>query len=412
MHKASARFRKNGFTILELLIAATVFLIIASTAFSLFNQHLILATRQENLSGVNIGIRNAMAQLEMDLAAGGQNLLGTVQVGAPVFGIGVNIQNNVPSGPNAAPTCQMNSNWSYPVPSACYDGLTIYTLKPCTTANGSTAPVLVISDPGNSQESLSSSSIIWGTDNNTGANLSNDASCFQNGDEILVVQFPNSGQTMQCDSNQANYCMAVVTLTKDAQVSGGKVQLQHNPTGAGSDPLGVIFGGNAINNFSQSNGLGIGYSNGAYIIDLGTSANTVTYSVQTNPSNSADPQLVRCTGGSCTAVADQIIGFKVGAALWDNHLTNGTDIANYFYNAANYCNGANTDCSISPPAVYDPYDFSLVRAVRISLIARTTPASDQSFYRFQNGFDQGPYLVQQSAVVVDLRNMSNNEFDN
>lgn len=401
-----------GFTLVELLMAAAVFLIIASTAFSLFNQHLVLANRQENLSSVNIGIRNAMAQMEMDLAAGGQNVLGGVQTGAPVFGVGVSIQNNVPNA-TGVPTCQMNPDWSYPIPSACYDAMTIYMLKPCSAAGGTTAPVLVISDPGNSQESLSSSSIIWGNDPNTGASLSNDSSCFKNGDEILVVQFPNTGQsTIQCDNNAFNYCMAVVTLTKDAQVSGGKIELQHNPTGAGSDPLGLLNNGTTTNSFTKANGLGIGYNNGAFIVDLGTAANTVSYSVQANPNNAADPQLVRCTNNTCTAVADQVIGFKIGAALWDS--TQSTDLASYYYNAANYCSQSvtpNPDCSTSPQA-NDPYDFSLVRAIRLSLIARTPPASDQSVYNFKNGFDGGPYLVQQGAIVVDLRNMSNNEFDN
>jgi hypothetical protein len=153
-------------------------------------------------------------------------------------------------------------------------------------------------------------------------------------------------------------------------------------------------------------------SAGTYLVDLGTAANTVSYSVQPNPTNAADPQLMRCTAGACAAVVDQVIGFKIGAALWDNKQVNGAELVNYFFNAANYCNDYAADCSVSPPPANDPYDFSLVRAVRISMIARTPPKTDQSLFSFQNGFDNGPYLVQQSAVVVDLRNMSNNEFDN
>ena len=232
-----------------------------------------------------------------------------------------------------------------------------------------------------------------------------------------MIQFPTNGQQLtQCDNGQYNYCIAAVNLTKDAQNSGGKIQLQHNPTGASADPLSVIFNGTSTNNFSKANGLGIGFSNGAYIIDIGTAGNTTIYSVQANPSDATDPQLMRCVGGTsgaaCNAVADQVIGFKIGASLWDNQQTNGAELVNYFYNSAKYCNNAIADCTVSPPPANDPYDFSLVRAVRLSLVARTAPRTDQTLFKFKNGFDQGPYLVQQASVVVDLRNMSDNEFGN
>lgn len=390
------------------MISSVVFLTITATAFSLFNQHLQLSTRQVNLSGINIGMRNAMAQMEMDLSTGGQNLLGTVLTGAPVFGIGVNIQNNLPG---TAALCKMNADWSYPIPSACYDAMTIYTVKPCVLAGGiTTAPVLVLNGAGS--EFLNASGSLLGTDNNPGAVLANDASCFAAGDEILVVQFPTGGpQTIKCDNvTPFNYCIGVVNLSANATVAGASIQLPHAAAGAGNDQLNIIYNNSATNNFFQANGITTGYTAGAYIVDLGTTANTVSYKVQVNPNNAVDPQLVRCTAGVCSAVVDQVIGFKVGAALWDNKQP--TDIANYFYNSLNYCNGALADCSLSPPQANDAYDFSLVRAVRVSLIARTPPGTDQSMYTFKNGFDQGPYMVQQAAVVVDLRNMSDNEFDN
>jgi prepilin-type N-terminal cleavage/methylation domain-containing protein len=401
----------SGFTLMELLVAAAVFLVITSTAFSLFNQHLKLATRQENLSAVNIGMRNAMAQLEMDLAAGGQNMLGTVQGAAPVFGLGVNITNNMPG---TAATCKLNADLSYPIPSACFDALTIPAVKPCAAAGGTTAPVLVTT----TSDNLSTSNSIVSTDNNPGANMANDASCFQTGDEILVLSTNGGVSNMTCDGvNSFYYCVAFVTLTANATSAGTTITLTHNLTAANgqasgcpgaacTDPLGLM-GTTGFQKAQSST-----FTNGAYLVDLGSAANTVTYSVQPNPTNAADPQLMRCTAGVCSAVVDQVIGFKIGAALWDNKLSTGTDIANYFYNAANYCNGASADCSVSPPPANDPYDYSLVRAVRISMVARTTPHTDQSLYTFQNGFDAGPYLVQQSAVVVDLRNMSNNEFGN
>lgn len=405
---------ERGFTIVELLIAMTIFMVVAGSAFSVFGQHAQVVAEQQNLSGVNIGLRGAMTQIQMDMSGAGGNLLAGVP-NAPPFYFSVIINNNIPG---TATACAPNTtNWSYPVASACFDSITILSpnnslVKPCTTAGGTQAPVLVIADPGNGQESLSTSSIMWGDDPTNSANDTNDATCFKTGDEVLVIKVPS----VNCDVNntQFYFCMNVVTLTKDAKMSGGKIQLQHNPTGASNDPLGIM--NNAAGQTNFTNALGNGFSNGDYIVDLGTGSNAMTYAVLANPANANDPQLVRCPGTSCTAanaqvVTDQVISFKVGADLWNNKQTNATDLANYIYNAAHYCSDAITgvDCTATPPSQYDPNDFTLVRAVRASLIGRTPPRSDPTIQGglFQNGFDNGPYLVQQASVVVDLRNLSN-----
>lgn len=414
----------NGFSLIELLVATAVFTVVASAAFSLFAQHVSVATQQQKLSGVNIGLRNAMSQLEVDLAAASQNLLASVQIaGVQPFGLGVIVQNNVPGV--AASCAPDTSNWSYPASSACFDSFTIIYPKKCNLAGGIYAPVLTISNA-NKGTDLVVNSIMFGTDPNNGANLTNDSSCFTTGDEVLVLQ-PNS--TSSCGgASQSNYCMSAVALTKDAQLSGGKIQLQHNPTGAGglasncpgascTDPLGAIYNSSGGSNYT--NALGQKFGDGAYIIDLGQGANDITYAVQANPADASDLQLLRCAGTSCTStnaqsVTDQVIGFKIGAALWDNEQANATDLANYFYNAGNYCNSALTgaDCTATPPTANDPNDFSLIRAVRISMIGRTPPSGNPALAKFKNGFDGGPYLVQQASVVVDLRGMSINEYGN
>jgi len=418
----------RGFSLIELLVAMAVFLIVAGAAFSLFNKHVAIATSQENLSGVNIGLRNAVSQLQMDLAGAGTNLLAT-SPGAPVaFSLGVIVQNNVP-GKSAA--CTPNAaSWAYPTDSACFDSLTVTNPKP-------KAPLLVIADPGN-REGLDTSSIIFAADPN-GGDLAADASFFKNGDEILVVNPNNTNNTgpggaPTCGSVAISYyCMTIVSLTKDAEVAGGKIQLQHNPTGAGglaqdcpgiscTDPLGVIFSPthSGTGDTSYTNALGAGFQNGAFIVDLGTGGQSVTYAVQADPANPVDTQLVRCGGAACVpgntqVLMDQVVGFKVGAGL-SNNQTSADDIASFFYDASQYCNGAinNYDCNNlpAPAANIDPYDFTLIHSLRISMIARTAPNSDLSLRDFRNGFDGGPYLVQQAAVVVDLRNVSINEFGN
>ncbi len=410
-----ARSAMRGFSLVELLVAMAMFLVVSAAAFSLFNQHVKVATQQQNLSGVNIGLRNAMSQLQMDLAGAGQNLLsGLPSVDGqsiPPFSLGIIINNNVPG---SAPACAPNTaDWAYPVPSACFDSLTIINAK-------ASCPVLNIDDPGSSQVSLDSSAIMKANDPNhpdDDAILANDANCFKDGDEVLVVQLPTAGeQQVQCDSG---YCMAVVTLTKDAQVTGSRIQLQHRPTGADSDPLGIIFNASSgTTNFQKANSLTSEFNNGAYIIDLGKGTDDITYAVRTDPANASNSQLLRCTGTSCNGtnaqtLTDQVIGFKVGASLWNNAQVGSPDIANYFYNSANYCSDkiAGADCTTTPTA-NDPYGFSSIRSVRISMIGRTVPNTVLALRNFTNGFDGGPYLVQQASIVVDLRNMSNPDSTN
>jgi hypothetical protein len=211
--------------------------------------------------------------------------------------------------------------------------------------------------------------------------------------------------------------MNVAKLTADATVVGGVINLQVNATGAqSSDPLGIIYqagGGTYFTNSLADNFP----SPSSYAVNLGTGSNAVTYAVLANANNASDPQLMRCPGTACTTanaqvVTDQVIGFKVGADLWNGRPVGatGTDIANYNYKGTTYCTDAiaGVDCTANPPAAYDPYDFTLVRAVRVSLIGRTTPNTDKTVHTvFLNGFDNGPYLVQQASAVVDLRNLSN-----
>jgi len=138
--------------------------------------------------------------------------------------------------------------------------------------------------------------------------------------------------------------------------------------------------------------LGDQYCGSDWIIKLAP----ITY--QVNASNPNDPQLVRVQGGTTTVVMDQVIGFKIGATLW-NSITD-TVSPQYNYNASIY------DVNNNSPPPYDAaYLFSFVRSLRVSLIARTVPSSDPSF-TFTNDFDGGRYQVQGASVVVNPRNLS------
>ena len=411
---------KRGFSLTELMIAMAVFVIVAGAAFSLFGQQAGIATQQQTLSGVNIGLRNAVSQLEMDMAGGGGNLLAGVQNATPFY-MSVIINNNIPG---VAAACTPDSTtWAYPIASACYDSLTILSpnnslAKPCTTGPVGYAQALPLAL--NASADLTSASTVTADDAISTANDAADLACFKNGDELLFIQ-PATGAACDVSGIAINYCLNVATLTADSTWGGGGITLQVSASGTTSaDPLGIIYesgGGTYFTNALADNFP----SPGSYVVDLGTGSNAVTYTVMVNPSKANDPQLVRCPGTACTSstaqvVTDQVIGFKVGADLWNGKsVTTGTDIANFNYNGSTYCSDAmsGVDCTITPPAAYDPYDFTLVRAVRVSVIGRTTPQSDKTIHSvFLNGFDSGPYLVQQSSAVVDLRNLSNVDSNN
>ena len=76
---------------------------------------------------------------------------------------------------------------------------------------------------------------------------------------------------------------------------------------------------------------------------------------------------------------DQIIGFKVGASIWNNDTANGYTTTSYNYDASNYAMGA----------LDGAWNFSLVRSVRISMIARTAPTTTFGSGTYHNTFDGG-----------------------
>ena len=74
----------------------------------------------------------------------------------------------------------------------------------------------------------------------------------------------------------------------------------------------------------------------------------------------------------------------------------------YNYQANNYQYGTGTS------TVASPWNFSLVRAVRVSLIGRTAPSNTDN--EFKNAFDQGHYQVQGIALVVNPRNVEHERY--
>ncbi len=105
---------------------------------------------------------------------------------------------------------------------------------------------------------------------------------------------------------------------------------------------------------------------------------------QVDASNATNPKLTRTQGGTTDVIAEQIIGFKVGATI---------------LNSATY---ANTDYYQFDTSTYNS-NFSLVRSVQLSLIGRTAPNSVGGT-NFTNNFDGGNYQIQSISLTVNPRN--------
>src|SRR6476469_1336528 len=281
-----------GFSLVELLVAMAIFLIIGGAAVTLVQRHVPIFTAQQNQTALNLAMRNAVAQMQIDVVNAGTG-----------YYQGVNIlsvdQNTPPSNP---------------------------------------------SDLGaNCVSTTSSSLFITPVGTTTLAQLAAD---FHTGDQLLLVK---------SDGSQ----MTTTILTGDGLVTGGKVKLPHNPTAvdgtntSSADPL-------ALSNSADSNKLGVQFCNTDWVLKLAP----ITY--QVDASDPTNPKLTRTQGGQTNVISEQIIGFKVGAAIW-----NGTTDSTYNFDAKTYST---------------PFDWSLIRAIRVSMIGRT-PADVKS--NFRNSFDGG-----------------------
>jgi len=342
------RGRSAGFSLIELMIATAMFLIVAGAAFSLLASHQPLFNQQQNKAALNINVRNAIAQMQLDLVNAGTGYY--VGANIPGWPVGVTIQNS-----NPGTSCFNSTTHVYS--STCFDHINVIAM------DANTPPVHPTDSTGTTCVSTTSSTIF--TDPAPGMTLAQTAAVFHDGDQLLLVK---------SDGSQ----MTTTILSSDGDTSGGKVRLQHNPTAADGtntstdDPLGIST--------NLNNKLGTNFCGSDWVLKI----SPILYSV--DASDSSNPKLMRSQGGSSSVLAEQVIGFKVGATLWNAGTS--TDTLAYNYDSSSY-----------------GYEYSRVRSVQISLIARTVPVTDPT-YKFRNLFDQGPYEIEGVSAVVNPRNMS------
>jgi prepilin-type N-terminal cleavage/methylation domain-containing protein len=346
------RTRCAGFTLVELLVAMAVFLVIGGAAMSLFRMHVSQFTDQQNQVGLNTSLRNALTQIEVDIAnAGTGYYVGNDQASFP---IGVTIISGGGAGCNAGTTYA----------AACFDTLNIISTDSTTppgapdgagACTDTTAGVALIIPPPVVNPA-------------TGANwtAAQYAAKFNLGDQVLWA-------------NGLNYNTAYVTAAGGA--AGGDASVPHRPTSAagvgnstgpaGTDPLGISGAPDPrlATSFCSTTGV---------VVKL---APTVIYGVDT-ATNPANPRLFRQVGalGAQSVVSDQIIGFRVVATLLNN-----TIVTNFNPATANY---------------------NQIRTVQVSVIGRTPPNPESSF---RNVFDGGAYKIESLSVTANPRNLSMND---
>jgi prepilin-type N-terminal cleavage/methylation domain-containing protein len=273
--------RQRGFTLLELIVAMLVFTVIGAAAMSLFKMHVGQFTDQQNQVGLNTSLRNALTQMELDIANAGTGYYTTVDKAS--FPIGVTIVSGGGAGCNAG---QVYS-------AACFDTLNILSTDSGTPpghpdgnggcTNTTQSPALVQVPPANVINPATGAA--W-----TPAQY---AARFNNGDQVLFA----SG--LNFNTAALNGAPAVV---------GGEVSLPHQLTSAAgqgnpaaTDPLRFSLVNDPDLTTSFCN-------NTDWVIKL---APPVIYGVDTTNAN--NPQLFRQVGaaGVRSIVADQIIGFRI-----------------------------------------------------------------------------------------------------
>jgi prepilin-type N-terminal cleavage/methylation domain-containing protein len=335
-----------GFSLVELMVAMAIFLVVGGAAVELAKRHVPLFTAQQNQTGLNLAMRNGVAQMQIDVVNAGTGYYQGVNI--PSWPIGITVLNSA-----AGTGCFDAAANTYT--STCFDTLNVIAMDQNTPPSNP-------SDIASNCVSTTSSTLFVTPVGAT--TLSQLAADFHTGDQILVVK---------SDGSQ----MTTTILTSDGLISGGKVKLEHNPTGADGtnsialDPL-------ALTNSADSNKLGTQFCNTDWVLKI----SPITYSV--DASDPTDPKLIRTQGGQPSVIAEQIIGFKVGASIW-----NGTTDNTYSFDAASY-----------------NHDWSLIRSVRVSMIGRTQTDMGNTF---RNSFDGGPYKIQSISVVINPRNLSMND---
>jgi prepilin-type N-terminal cleavage/methylation domain-containing protein len=385
MQKNRENGRSKGFTLIEFAVSMSIFTIVMAAVFTLFRKNDPLFSQQQTMVGMNLALQGAVTQMELDGVNAGTGYYPGTNI--PNWPIGITIQNSVP----VTGSCGDNATFTYAA--TCFDTLNFITVDPNTAPQHLGAL--------NGTISTTASPMVLYTPGLTAGQLTTLAGLYHSGDELMLLAVDGS-------------LMTTVKLTANGTVSGGAVSLAFTATNAdgtntvANDYLGITSSTDSASNNGHTQ-LGTVFGNSDWILRL----QPITYSV--NTANTADPQLMRTQGGVSTLVADQVIGFRIGAALYND--THNTDSITSNL-PANCSSTSDTSTSTGGYGTYNynacsygasaggTYDFSIIRSIRVSIIGRTNPSANNSAITFKNSFDSGPYQIQGLAIVINPRNLS------
>jgi hypothetical protein len=347
-------------------------------------------TRQQNLAGANIAIQNAVSQMQLDLANAGTGFYPGVVI--PSWPIGITISNQ----PSGAGACNNPATFTYTA--ACFDTLNILSV------NSSVPPANATNAAGGTVAgscSVTTASPFYILPD-TGKTPAQTAALYNVGDQVLLVKTGGGGGGTQkasaTSTASTNGAQINTFVIRAITANGNNVAFTFNVPNPGpwntthDDPLGITTA-TSTSNETPSLNLGTTFCTTDFVMKL----EPTTYSVDaiSNPQN---PTLQRKQNGNIDNIAEQIIGFKVGAATWTIG-SSSTSLTYSFY-------AQNAPCSTGSYCGYSS-DFALARSVRVTMIGRTNPNPDPS-YTFRNLFDGGPYQVVDASVVINPRNMTMN----
>src|ERR1700722_4248260 len=106
--KKATLLSETGFSLIELLVAMGMFLTISAAAFTLFMSEQTTFLQQQGQVGINVALRNATTQIQMDLANAGTAYFQGANI--PAWPVGVTIVNHVVA---AGTSCYNTTTFAY-----------------------------------------------------------------------------------------------------------------------------------------------------------------------------------------------------------------------------------------------------------------------------------------------------------
>jgi prepilin-type N-terminal cleavage/methylation domain-containing protein len=356
-----SRRASSGFSLIELMIAMAIFMIVGGAAVSLVRRHEVLFTSSQNQAGVNIALRNSVAQIQTDVVNAGSGYYPGSSM--PFWPVGITATGT--AGDDAP--CKASGVW---VP-ACFDTLTVLTADPAVPAGQPSA-----NPDGTGTFNVGATTLyLTFTINQTPALTAPQLTTLLN--QWAPKYAPNTEILLVQGGTDKPKILPLVIGAAGATVTANNT-LAVQVSNAATDNLGIMDTGDA----SLFNNLSFGPTAADptprdYVIRL----DATKYSVN------ALNQLVRLAPGSATPdpIANNIVGFQVQEFAIDP-LT-----------------AAPAWVKLAIPTA----DWSTVRAVQVRLVART-PTKNDAGIGFQNSYDNGSYPVQGISVVINPRNLSMN----